>query len=72
MTICETDDQSKFEASNRALKAGALGWDALKAQSDGMGSGWGTHVHPWLIQVNAWQKPPPEYKVISFQLKSIN
>ena len=22
------------------------------------GSGWGTHVHPWLIHVNVWQKPP--------------
>ena len=22
------------------------------------GSGWGTNVHPWLIQVNVWQKPP--------------
>ena len=21
------------------------------------GSGWGTHVNPWLIHVNAWQKP---------------
>ena len=24
----------------------------------GGGSGWGTHVHPWLIHVNVWQKPP--------------
>ena len=22
-----------------------------------MVSGWGTHVHPWLIHVNVWQKP---------------
>ena len=21
------------------------------------GSGWGTHVNPWLIHVNVWQKP---------------
>ena len=20
---------------------------------------WGTHVHPWLIHANEWQKPPP-------------
>ena len=41
------------------LGAGALGW------SRGMGwgwkweggSGWGTHVNPWLIHVNVWQKP---------------
>ena len=23
----------------------------------GRGPGWGTHVHPWLIHVNVWQKP---------------
>ena len=28
----------------------------------------GTHVHPWLIHVNVWQKPQ-YYKVISLQLK---
>ena len=33
------------------------------------GSGWGTHVHPWLIHVNLWQKPPQYCKVISLQLK---
>ena len=29
-------------------------------------SGWGTHVHPWLIHVNVWQKPPQYRKVIQF------
>ena len=33
ITICEIDDQSKFDAWNRALKAGALG------QPWGMGGG---------------------------------
>ena len=33
------------------------------------GSGWGTHVHPWLIHVNVWQKPPQYCKVTSLQLK---
>ena len=33
------------------------------------GSGWGTHVHPWLIHVNVWQKPPQYCKVISLQVK---
>ena len=33
------------------------------------GSGWGTHVHPWLIHVNVWQKLLQYCKVISFQLK---
>ena len=53
------------------VKAGAMG------QPRGMGwegrwegvSGWGTHVHPWLIHVNVWQNPLQNYKVISFQLK---
>jgi len=35
------------------------------------GSGWGTHVHPWLIHVNVWQKPPQYCKVITLQLKKI-
>ena len=46
------------------------GWDG-----EGGGRGvWdgGIHVHPWLIHVNVWQKPPQYCKVISFQLKLIN
>ena len=40
---------------------------------DGEGGGWGvqdeeTHVHPLMIQVNVWQKPPQYCKVISLQL----
>ena len=31
-------------------------------------SGWGTHVNPWLIHVNVWQKPLQYCKVISLQL----
>ena len=29
-------------------------------------------MHPWLIHVNVWQKPPQYCKVISLQLKLIN
>ena len=36
------------------------------------GSGWGTHVNPWLIHVNVWQKPLHYCKVISLQLIKIN
>ena len=36
------------------------------------GSGWGTHVNPWLIHVNVWQKPLQYCKVISLQLMKIN
>ena len=41
----------------------AQGWCTGKTQRDGMrreaerGLGWGTHVNPWLIHVNVWQKP---------------
>ena len=36
------------------------------------GSGWGTHVYPWLIHVNVWQKPLQYCKAISLQLIKIN
>ena len=32
----------------------------------------GTHVNPWLICVNVWQKPLQSCKVISLQLIKIN
>ena len=33
---------------------------------------WGTHVNPWLIHVNVWQKSLQYCKVISLQLIKIN
>ena len=45
-----------------------MGWGG---RWDG-GSGWGTHLNPWLIHVNVWQKPPQYCKVISLQLIKIN
>ena len=74
ITICEIDHQSKFDAWNRTLKAGALG----KPRGMGWGgrweggSGWGTHVHPWLVHVSVWQKPPQYCRISSLQLKWIN
>ena len=68
---CEIDRQSSFDAWDRAPRASALGWPwgmGWGGRSEG-GSGWGTHVHPWLIHVNVWQKPLQYCKVISFQLK---
>ena len=56
----------------------AQGWYIGKTQRDGMGrevgggSGWGTHVRPWLIHVNVWQKPLQYCKVIILQLIKIN
>ena len=72
--ICETDRQSRFDAWDRVLRAGTLGWPSgmgWVARWVG-GSGGGTHVHSWLIHVNVWQKPLQYCKVISFQLKLIN
>ena len=40
------------------------GWDG--------GSGWGTHVNPWLSHVNVWQKPLQYCKVNSLQLIKTN
>ena len=36
------------------------------------GSGWGTHVNPWLIHFSVMQKPLQYCKVISLQLIKIN
>ena len=60
-----------FDTGYRMLGAGARGgykemiWDGRWER----GSGLGTHVHPWLIHVNVWQKSPQYCKVISLQLK---
>ena len=43
------------------------GWDG-EAGEQGVQNG-GTHVHPWLIHVNVWQKAPQYCKVIGLQLK---
>ena len=69
--ICEINCPSRFNAWGRVLRAGAVGWPR-GMRWGGMweeDSGWGTHVYPWLIHVNIWQKPPQYCKVISLQLK---
>ena len=56
----------------------AQGWCTGKTQRDGIwreaagGWEWGTHVNPWLIHVNVWEKPVQYCKVISLQLIKIN
>ena len=45
-----------------------MGWRGRQEE----GSGWGTHVNPWLIHLNVWQKPLQYCKVISLQLIKIN
>ena len=57
----------------QVLRAGTLGrlrgmgWGGRREG----GLGWGTHVNPWLIHVNVWQKPLQYCKVISLQLIKI-
>ena len=57
----------------QVLRAGALG----RLRGMGWGGrwegalGWGTHVNPWLIHVNVWQKALQYCKVISLQLIKI-
>ena len=49
------------------------GWGGEGGRGEGLRTGHifkinqngGTHVHPWLIHVNVWEKPPQHYKVIS-------
>ena len=55
----EMSRQSRFDAWYWMLWAGALGWPRGMGWGERWegGSGWGTHVHPWLIHVNVWQKP---------------
>ena len=58
----------------QVLRAGALGRPrgiGWRGSWEG-GSGWGTHVNPWLIHVNVWQKPLQYCKVFSLQLMKIN
>ena len=58
----------------QALGPGALGRPrgiGWRERWEG-GSGWGTHVNPWLIHINVWQNPLQYCKVISLQLIKIN
>ena len=52
--------------------SGLVHWDdpeGCDGEEGGRGvSGWGTHVHPWLIHVNVWQKTLQYCKVISLQI----
>ena len=69
---------NRWPVQVRCMKQGSQSRCTGTTQRDGMGmevgegSGWGTHVHPWLIHVNVWQKPLQYCKVISLQLKKIN
>ena len=73
IAICEIVCQSRLDAWDRALRAGAKGrpWGLGWGGSWEGGSGWGTQVHLWLIHVNVWQKPLQYYKAISLQLNKL-
>ena len=58
----------------QVLRPGALGRPrgiGWRGRWEG-GSGWGTHVTPWLIHVNVWQNPLQYCGVVSLQLIKIN
>ena len=60
--------QSRFDARNWMLGAGALGrprgmvWGGRREE----GSGWGTHVYLWQIYFNIWQN---QYNIVKFKNK---
>ena len=51
---------------------GLVHWEDPEGWDGEGGSGWRTHVNPWLIHVNVWQKPLQYFKVISLELIKIN
>ena len=70
ISIRKTDDQCKFIAWSRAPKASAVGQSRgmrWGGRGEGAQDGGDTHIHPWLIHVNVWQKL--YCKVIILQLK---
>ena len=64
-----TDTSSMHEAGQSNL----VFWDNPEGLGGERAERWiqdvGIHVHPWLIQVNVWQKSPQYCKVISLQIK---
>ena len=68
----------QIASSGLMHETNAQGWCTGMTLRDGMGRevgggiGWGTHVNPWLIHINVWQKPLQCCKVLSPQLIKIN
>ena len=55
-----------------SAQSGLVHWEDPEGWDGEGGSEWGTHVNPWLIHVNVWQKPLQYCEVISLQLIKIN
>ena len=70
----EIDHQPRLDAWEKC--SGLVHWEDPRGMGWGGrqegGSGWGTHVNPWLIHVNVWQKPLQYGKVISLQIIKTN
>ena len=45
------------EASAQAWCTGNTQREGVEREVGEGGTGWETHVNPWLIHVNVWQKP---------------
>ena len=70
LVICFTLDNIHVGCMRQVLRPGALGRPreiGWKGRWE-VGSGWGTHVNPWLIHFKVWQNPLQYCKVISPQL----
>ena len=60
-----------MKQDTQSLCSGTTQRDGVGREAGRGGSGWGTHVHQWLIHVDVWQKSPQYCKVISIQLKKL-
>ena len=69
--LLDSVGEGEGETSAWAWCTGKTQRNRVEREAGGV-SGWGTHVNPWLIHVNVWQKPLQCCKVISLQLIKIN
>ena len=51
-----TGPSSILETGHSDSVTGTTLRDGMRREVGGGGSEWGTHVHPWLIHFNVWQK----------------
>ena len=58
-----------FECVQETIRVQKMGWPRGMIWEGRWeeGSGWGTHVYPWRIHIDVWQKPIQYCKVINLQ-----